>query len=309
MLRELTTGRRHPEGSFDRRTITVENAGRVLRVELRRLSTIEEYRQAEDLQTRIWGPEDVVRVPALVLITAQENGGMVVGAFDGPGLVGFVCSYPGRTQKGRFKQTSQLLAVDPDFQHSGIGYHLKLFQREITLEQGLDLITWTFDPLVSVNAHFNLRKLGCIASCYRNDFYGTAQTGLNSALPTDRLLAEWWVREPWLEKRLAGVRPPLPETAPRVNEVVLRPGSGLPENRRLHLDLQDPVLLVEIPREMAVMKRTEIALARSWRSETREIFQRYFGLGYQASDFQSLVRDGRDRSCYVLRRDPRVSSS
>lgn len=293
----------------DRRAIAVARGDRVLDVELRRLTTMEDYRHAEELQTRIWGRGDVVRVPALVLITAQENGGLVVGAFDGPRLVGFVCSYPGLTREGRVKQTSQLLAVDPDYQHGGIGYHLKLRQREITLEQGLDLVTWTFDPLVSVNAYFNLRKLGCRAFRYRTDCYGTAETGLNGGLPTDRLVAEWWVREPWVEERLAGVKPAVVETAPRVNEVVLRPGSDLPENRRCHLDLSAPVLLVEIPREMAAIKRTEMSLARSWRLETREIFQRYLGRGYHVRDFQSLVCQGRNRSCHVLRRDPRVSSS
>jgi len=98
--------------------------------EVRRLGSLDEYRQCEELQARVWGPEDVVRVPALVMVAAQINGGFAFGAFGGGQLVGFVLASPGLTEQGHVRQCSILMAVDPAYRNNGIGYSLKLAQRE-----------------------------------------------------------------------------------------------------------------------------------------------------------------------------------
>jgi predicted GNAT superfamily acetyltransferase len=275
-------------------------------VELRRLTTIEEFRQCEALQTRIWGAEDVVRLPSLVMVTAQQNGGFVLGAFAESRLVGFVCASPGLTAAGAPKQCSVLMAVEPAFQSAGIGYRLKLAQRAATLAQGLDLITWTFDPLASLNAHLNLHKLGCVSSVYLPDCYGTAESGLNAGLATDRFVVEWWLRSPEVEARLGGAPANTPETVPEtavlVNEVVREPRSGLPVCRGCDLDRREPVLLVEIPESIRAVKLADMDLARAWRAELRRIFPQYFAQGYQLAGFQLRRHDGAVRPCHVLRR-------
>jgi predicted GNAT superfamily acetyltransferase len=272
-------------------------------IEVRRLESVEEYRQCEKLQARVWGPDDVVRVPALVMVAAHVNGGFAFGAFaGGPGgqLVGFVLASPGLSDAGHVKQCSILMAVDPEFQNSGVGYQLKSAQREAALAQGMDLITWTFDPLASPNAYLNLNKLGCVATRYFVDLYGTAESGLNAGLPTDRLLAEWRIREPGVVGRLAGAAAPPPVAVPMVNEVVLDAQSCLPSLRGVDLARSEPLLLVEIPESIRAIKQADMGLARHWRGTLREVFQSYFARSYHAAGFYRLPGNGRVRHCFLL---------
>lgn len=280
----------------------MEPLRRIAPAEVRRIETLAEYRQCEALQDRVWGPEDVVRVSALVMITAQLNGGFTLGALAGERIVGFVFTAPGLTGEGRVKQCSVLMAVDPDYQNGGVGFQLKLAQREAAIAQGHDLITWTFDPLASANAHLNLHKLGCVSSRYLVDVYGTADRGLNAGLPTDRLVAEWWIREPAVAARLAGDTARLPLEAPAVNEIARDPRSGLPAIRRVDLDRGEPLLCVEVPESIRAIKLADMDLARRWRAGLREIFQRYFARGYRAVGFRRLPRTGRNRCCFLLER-------
>jgi predicted GNAT superfamily acetyltransferase len=273
-------------------------AVRAAPVEVRRLESLEEFRQCEELQARVWGPEDVVRVPALVMVTARINGGFAFGAFAGSRMVGFVLASPGLTESGHAKQGSVLMAVDPTCQNSGVGYQLKLAQREAALAQGIDLITWTFDPLASANAHLNLQKLGCVASRYFVDLYGTAERGLNAGLPTDRLFAEWWIREPAVVDRLSKPRVDSLAGIPAVTEVVADP-RGLPVLRGMDLDRGEPLLLIEIPESIREVKLADMELALQWRRGIREIFQHYFARGYRTIGFHRLPGDGRARCCFL----------
>lgn len=288
-------------------SLTASLDGRPVRVDLRRLTEIEEFRQCEQLQDRIWGPDDIGRVSSLVLITSEDNGGSAIGAFvDGDRLVGFVCSFLGFAESGMLKHCSVLMAVDPELQKGGIGYHLKLAQREAALAQGIELITWTFDPLASLNAHLNIHKLGCVSSRYLVNCYGTAQGGINAGLPTDRFLVEWWVRRPWVESRLRGLPAEPPAGARLVNEVTPHPHSGLPVSRDCDLDLHDPVLLVEIPENVRALKMADLDLARAWRLELRRIFPHYFAQGYRVTGFSRCEHGGVMRPCYVLRKGDAV---
>ncbi len=272
------------------------------RIEVRRLGSLDEYHQCEELQARVWGPDDVVRVPALVMVTAGLNGGFALGAFAGERIVGFVLTSPGLTPSGRVKQCSILMAVEDAHQNGGVGYRLKLAQREAVLEQGIDLVTWTFDPLASANTHLNLHKLGCVASRYFVDVYGTPERGLNAGLPSDRLLAEWWIRESAVADRLAGAPAGPPPEAPLVDEVAPDPRSGLPVFLGADLARREPILLVEIPENIRDIKHLDIELARRWRLGLREILQHYFSQRYRAAGFHRLTGGDRVRHCILLER-------
>ena len=292
-----------PLATADRSSVRIPlGEGQASPIEVRQLGSLEEYRQCEELQSRVWGPDDVVRVPALVMITAHINGGFAFGAFAEGRIIGFVLASPGLTDTGQVKQCSILMAVDSDFQNSGVGYRLKLAQREAALVQKIDLITWTFDPLASANAHLNLHKLGCVAGRYFVNIYGTAERGLNAGLPTDRLLAEWWIREPAVVDRLAGVPVAPPVGLPAVAEVASDPRTGFLALARVDLDRGEPALLVEIPESIRAIKLADLELAGHWRSGLREILQRYFARGYRVAGFHRLPDQGRVRHCFLLQR-------
>jgi predicted GNAT superfamily acetyltransferase len=268
--------------------------------EVRRLHTIAELRRCEQLQRRIWGDADVGCVSPLVMITAQESGGATFGAFVGDQLVGFVSGFLGDDETGRRKLCSVLLGVAPEFSGRGIARELKWRQRQAALGQGLDLITWTYDPLASRNAWLNVGRLGAVCSHYLPNFYGMFAGGINGGLATDRFLVEWWIRERRVAELLAGVSETVPEDTPLINDVVLHAASSLPVTRRWDLGRREPFLLVAVPPDIHAVKHADLGLARSWQFAFREIFPHYFEQGYTVTGF---VRTGAARRhCYVLRR-------
>jgi predicted GNAT superfamily acetyltransferase len=269
---------------------------------VRRLHAIAELRRCEQLQRRIWGDADVGCVSPLVMITAQESGGATFGAFIGEQLAGFVCGFLGEDEVGRRKLCSVLLGVAPEFRGWGIARELKCAQRQAALGQGLDLITWTYDPLAGRNAQLNIGRLGADCSRYLPVFYGMFTGGINGGLPTDRFLVEWWIRERRVEERLAGVSEAVPAGAPLVNHVAIHASSSLPVTRRWDLGRREPVLLVEAPPDIHALKRADLGLARSWQYAFREIFPHYFDQGYSVTGF--VCAAGTRCHRYVLRRAP-----
>ena len=170
--------------------------------EIRDLTTIDEFRQVVALEQAIWGytdQGDLVTVP--VFIFTVHRGATLIGAFDCTGrMVGFAYAVIG-IKAGRPMQWSHMAGVLPEFR-GGLGYRLKLVQRERALAQGLDLIEWTFDPLQAMNAHFNFAKLGGIAEEYAANFYGESTSALHRGTPTDRLVLSWKITEPHVMRRL-----------------------------------------------------------------------------------------------------------
>jgi len=274
---------------------------------IRPLETIEEFRRAEDVQRQVWGMQsDADIVPAHLLLTAQKNGGLVLGAFDGKRMVGYLFGFLGRTPDGRFKHCSHQMGVLAPYRGQGIGEALKARQREFVLQQGLDLVTWTYDPLESVNAHLNIAKLGAICRTYLRNVYGELQDELNAGLPTDRFQVEWWVRSPRVEARFSDKaslqRPKLEDLLTAgghiANEVHFN-DEGLPEPVAWE-PVKAPKVLVEIPAGFQHVKVKNMNLARDWRFLTRAIFETYFDDGYTVVDFISQVENGQRRSFYVL---------
>jgi predicted GNAT superfamily acetyltransferase len=277
----------------------------------RDLTTLEEFAQVVDLERVIWGPgyDEVVPVP--ILAVTVKRGGILIGAFDGdrtgdpagPRMIGFVYSLAG-IKGGRPTQWSHMLGVLDDFRSAGVGRELKLLQRERTLAMGLDLIEWTYDPMQAMNAHLNFTKLGVVVGEYEENVYGESTSPLHRGNPTDRFVAEWWVREPHVERRLAAVGS-LTSSAgeladvPSVNRVEWS-GEWL-ESVDVDLSLESRRLQIHIPMGFTDMLARNPELALAWRICTRAIFTTYFDRGYKVVDFM-LDRSGR-RGTYLLARD------
>jgi predicted GNAT superfamily acetyltransferase len=286
---------------------------RAVEISIRSFKTWQEYLDAEELQRIVWQMPDLRDVvPANMLITAHKNGGILIGAFaPGNRLIGFVFSFIGIDEiasQSNLKHCSHMLAVLPEFQGQKIGERLKFAQREIALTQNIPLITWTYDPLLALNANLNLARLGAIARQYIVNAYGEMTDALNAGLPSDRFQVEWWTDAPRVRAVVAA--PP-----PRRNwDTVTRAGvphyfdvewnnQGFPRVARVNAP-HDDNLLVEIPADINAIKTSDRALALDWRMQTRDAFQKLFAVGYVAVDV-ILRREAPARAAYWLIRQPR----
>ncbi|MCC7447428.1 MAG: hypothetical protein IT324_08440 [Anaerolineae bacterium] len=279
-------------------------------ITVRTLATHDDYHCAEAVQREIWGMQDPTQViPLHVLLTAQKNGGLVAGAFDGSGdMIGILFGFIGLTSAGKFKHCSHIAGVLPGIRRQNIGQALKLFQRDYVMQQGLDLVTWTFDPLESVNASLNIGKLGAITNHYYRNMYGSSMAdGLNSGLPTDRFEVEWWITSERVrafvdQKR---VRPDhhalLEQGAVQVN-AARQESDGVIHPLDARFDRESDILLIEVPPEFQAIKAVSLDLARNWRALTADLFIHYFDHGYTVVDFVSDSSGDRRRNFYVLAR-------
>ncbi len=176
---------------------------------LRTCHSVEDMRAALALQREVWHFSDAELVPVRLFVVGEKVGGHVVGAFDGDQMVGFSYGIPGY-RDGHSYVHSHMLAVADGHRNSGLGRALKLFQRDIVMKQGIELIEWTFDPLEIKNAYLNIEKLGAIARRYTVNQYGITTSPLQAGLPTDRLYAEWWLNSNRVRMLLEkGSHPPI----------------------------------------------------------------------------------------------------
>ena len=152
-----------------------------------------------------------------------------------------------------------MTAVLPEFRDRGVGRRLKLFQRQDALKRGIDLIEWTFDPLDLKNGHFNLVRLGAVARRYIPDCYGVTGSPLHGGLPTDRLVAEWWLGSDRVKSILADDVPPMKGSAERVS----------------------------VPANIAEIRESDRAAAARLQTLAREQFQTWFAKGYVATGVES----------------------
>lgn len=221
-------------------------------IRIRAIDEVAEMRAVEELQKEVWGIPDLDVVPLTQLVAAKEAGGVLIGAFDGATLVGFVYGFPSY-ERGRLAHHSHMLAVKPAYRNFDLGRRLKLAQRDHVIPQGIELISWTFDPLQSLNAHFNFNKLGVIADRYLPDFYGQEAASFLHQTGTDRL----WVS--WLVSRERG------------NQM-----AGEDE------------IAIGIPSDINALVQHSPELALKWRVETRRAFTEALDAGYIVTSF---VRD------------------
>src|SRR5271155_5687605 len=172
-------------------------------IRIRAMQEAQEMSVCVELQQRIWGYAPIDTVPDQIFIVAKKTGGQVMTAYHGDTPVGFTLAFAAM-REGLAYLHSHMVGVVEEYQNRGVGRLLKLAQREDALRRGIRLIEWTFDPLQLKNAHFNIERLGAIERRYIPNLYGRTSSPLHAGLPTDRLVAEWWVRSQRVEDVLAG---------------------------------------------------------------------------------------------------------
>ncbi|MBZ5507768.1 MAG: GNAT family N-acetyltransferase [Acidobacteriia bacterium] len=176
-------------------------------ITIRKCDGIDELNACVTLQKEVWKFDDVDLIPLRMFVVSQKIGGQVIGAFDGRELVGFAFSIPG-SRSGHAYLHSHMLAVRESYRNYGLGRRLKLAQRDDAIAHGVELLEWTFDPLEIKNAHLNLARLGAIARRYSVNHYGHSSSPLQGGLPTDRLVAEWWLKSKRVVNLLDKKQPP-----------------------------------------------------------------------------------------------------
>ena len=295
---------------------------------IRILDTADEMAQVEDVQSIVWPGNKIEIVPAHLLLTAAHNGGLILGSFklpdshmdnediweinkslipEGSSLVGFVFGFPGLfiTNEGtKIKHCSHMMGVHPEHRNKSIGFFLKRAQWQMVRFQGIELITWTYDPLLSLNAHLNISRLGAVCKTYFKNIYGSLRDGLNIGLPTDRFQVDWWVNSQRVNHRLSKKPRKRLDLAHflAAGAVIINPThileDGLPRidtessEKKLEKELNSKVprkiLLIEIPADFLSLKTSDKSLALSWRMHTRFLFQQLFSHGYLITDFVYL---------------------
>jgi predicted GNAT superfamily acetyltransferase len=217
---------------------------------------IKEFEACVRVERAVWKSADIDVVPIPLFVVAAETGGQVLGAFEHDNLVGFTMAICGWRDRKPFLH-SHMTAVVDGYRDLGIGRRLKLFQREDALARGIGLIEWTFDPLMSKNAYFNLMRLGAIARRYLPNAYGITTSPLHSALPTDRLVAEWHLRSVRVRRILAGKR-----ATPTFSKRAVR---------------------IPIPRTLESTRKRDPRGALRMQSKIREQFLQWLGKRYAAT--------------------------
>ncbi|MGP3963657.1 GNAT family N-acetyltransferase [Nonomuraea sp. 3N208] len=243
-----------------------EEAAAKAGVVVRELREIDEFREVYRLFDQIWHP-DPHNAPVSVelMIGFAHTGNYVAGAFEGTTLVGASVGFLAEGGALHSHVTGALMS-------RGIGYALKLHQRDWCLERGLKKITWTFDPLVRRNARFNLVKLGAMPKAYLEDFYGAMTDAINEGDVSDRLLAVWQVAQEDQGRRDVQV-----ETLP----VLL----GSEDERPVVTGVQGDVVLVGTPHDIEALRRTNPAAAKEWRTALRTVLGGLMGGGGRVVGF------------------------
>ena len=261
---------------------------------IRRAESPADYRACQEAQRQAWGiVDDSYVVPVATMVGAQRHGGLVLGAFlDDGRAVGISFAFLGKSD-GEICLYSQLTGVVPGYQDKGLGYRLKIAQRDFAHSEYIPSIVWAFDPLQGGNARFNLNKLGATARRSHIDMYGPRTDALNRDTPTDRLIARW--------ETSRGSRPheefPLEEIeeAPRIIDSAAPAYIGLPHAK-------PSVLLLEIPADIKSLRENDPKRAESWLLAVRQGFLEAFGAGYLAVGVhRHEALEGR-RDYYILER-------
>ena len=262
------------------------------RVKVHDLHELHELQPVVDLFDRTWSSDQGSYMPLNLLralahagshVSAAVDDGQVVGA-----LVGFLGSY-----KGQHALHSHMLAVSPEMRGRNIGYALKLHQRAWSLERGLTVITWTFDPLMSRNSYLNLTQLGAEAADYLPNFYGAMADSINAADESDLILATWW---------LAGERAVAATNGVHPDEASLIAGGNLsailqlgPGDHPVSAPSSGNRLVCWIPTDIDAVRRRDASLALEWRLALRHAIGNALADGYEIEAFLPC-------GCYLLSR-------
>ena len=240
-------------------------------IEVRPLSTLEEFTEAVRLQKEIWGFEDLELLPLRLFVVATKVGGLSWGAFDGQRMIGFCIAIPGLKAGGQTYWHSHMMGVVREHRNSGVGRALKLRQRQDAIARGIQLVEWTFDPLEIKNAYFNIERLGAVVRRYVLNQYGTTTSHLHGGLPTDRCVAEWWISSGRVKALLAGA----PLERPRIDT------------------------RIETPFDIDAIRKRDLARAREIQRRMSDQFVAHFKNGLMVVGVERTERAG----VYLLARD------
>lgn len=284
-------------------------------VEIRVLRSLDELRAAVDLQRVYWGDDSESVVPAQMLHTIAAYGGHVIAAMDGTRMVGVLIGLLGtnvseqndRPAMANLLIASKRMVVLPEYRSGGLGYRLKLAQRELAIQQGVRLVTWTFDPLRAANAHLNIRKLGTVSERYHVNYYGTTEFGgLVQHGWSDRLRVDWWVTHRRVQERLTGNRTDLKLAQyMQGNATLVNPAGQHGRHLTPATRIEQPFgafALVEIPMEIDRIAQEDVELYKAWQAHIRVIFISLMGSGFVVTDFLRDTQDGQQRAFYLLSR-------
>ena len=245
-------------------------------LKIRKLHSVEDLENVRRLESLVWSFEDSVPVNQSVAVV--ENGGFILGAYYQEKLIGFQYSFPGFDGK-KVYLVSHSLGIHPDFRKFGIGEMLKRAQKNTAGEMGYDVITWTYDPLETVNGNLNLHKLGAVVRTYIPNIYGEMSDQLNAGIATDRFLVEWWVSQ----SNINSVTGNNHHSAIDLKECE---HGWLIDKVNLTLDQNH--ISVSVPGDFQEIKRANLSLAIDWRKKTRDVFSHYLNHGWIVTD---LVKD------------------
>lgn len=214
-------------------------------LDIRPLDTVESVFAASEVLSRVWGG-DRTGMPANLLRALAHSGNYAFGVYDGDRMVGASVAFFGPPTDPVLH--SHITGLLPEYRGRGGGRSLKLHQRAWALEHGVQRITWTFDPLVARNAHFNLEVLGAHVTDYLVDHYGRMDDGVNRGDESDRLMVSWELAEP---------------SAPR----------------------REAVASVAVPRDIEAVRSTSATDAAAWRVRVREGMLTHLGDGLVVGGF------------------------
>jgi predicted GNAT superfamily acetyltransferase len=256
---------------------------------IRDIESVSEMRAIEDLQIAAWGDEERDIVPLNQFVAARHVGGTLIGAFDNEKIVGFVYGFLGHL-RGQIIHHSHMLAVLPAYRNQNLAFRLKLAQRTKVLADKLtNRITWTFDPLQSLNAHFNFAKLGGVADTYKVNVYGETGASFLHQNGTDRFFITWLIDSQRVKQRIAGESVRFRQTENFLQNkmrLLTNSNSGMPErltNPR-ELSVADSIL-IEIPADINSIESANFDLARKWREESRHAFSQALAIGFVVTDY------------------------
>lgn len=256
-----------------------------LTIAVRHLHKLDDYDECVRMQASAWGFAPLEIVPAPIFVVAAETGGQVLGAFAPAGdardsrapkesLIGFTMALAAMRGPTRYLH-SHMTAVLADWRDKGVARRLKLAQRDDALARGIALVEWTFDPLEVKNAYFNLAKLGAIVRRYIPNCYGLTTSPLHANLPTDRLMADWFVASQRAQTILSGHAPPVSTSAKRIR----------------------------VPGNIAELKKNDPQAAASEQSRIREEFHKCLAEGFAAVGFE---RESDGSGVYLLEKDSQL---
>jgi predicted GNAT superfamily acetyltransferase len=296
---------------------TPQTISRAAQVEIRDINTIEDLVQLREVEKEVWGMDENDTLPLTLAIACKAAGNIFIGAFDtgtnkskeksknksNEKMVGFAFGFLGR-EHGQTTLHSHMLAVLDDYRHLDLGARLKQAQRERALAMSIYEMTWTYDPLQSRNAHFNLSKLGVLSDTYKVDFYGPETSSMLHRNGTDRLWVRWALTSRRVRERLSGngQRVETLDALKLVAPLVRFAPNGTPVRGSAEESLSRQRVSIEIPGDILAVEKTDMNLAREWREATRWAFHESLKAGFVVTEFCRSIRGQQGPGAYLLQR-------